>query len=298
MKITQSDLVKGFWHNFFCYEERFLEWVNQNTEVITSLEQDDLLSYRSIYDTQGQAVQGHTKAPQAFRHVCFLRNADDANELLERIRELKRVYLLPVLTEAKEMKLSQSEIDELMGRLPNRFPEYYSGIDQINISINDAYSSKRITQDTKERLTIKTYLLTDKNNFSEIKAEAEKDRSVLVRFGLNSASVNSERIKVGVIKLDIDASELVRISKAESLQLRVHTGDQYRARLFEQSGTTSLVRFGLIILDAHCSIHHVLPRPQRSISLQKIGRQFELPISSCSNFSIWINDWMEGSEVK
>lgn len=284
-KKAHSTIVKKLWHSFFSYEMDFLDWLNANTKAITSLETNDLLKYRETYDTSGHIIESYNKPPSAFRHVCYLKNSTDEAELLERIINLKEKYLAPVLKDAEEKELEQSQINTLMNRFPHRFPEFYPSIKQINISVKDAFSSNRIDRENCEKeFTIKTYNL---NRDEECNEQFDKDKKALAAFGLHTATIANERKNTGVLRLKVQGAELLDVAKVNSLQLRAHTGSQYRARLFDHSGSTKVTRYGLIILNDFCHTHTVLPQPQRKHSLEKTGNKFDLPITS--DFTIWIN---------
>jgi len=279
MQNIHSEQVRNLWHKFFVLEENFLDWLNRNTEAINSNEPNMLLSYEKIDGAK-------TKPPKAFRHVCYLVNADDSAELDERINALKSAYMLPVMTEAEENNLEKEEVEKLIGKYPSRFPEFYTGVRQVNLSVTPAYSSSKISIGEDQRLLLKTYRADNSNHFNSLKAVAEEEQKLLIRFGLKTATLNAKPL-ARTIKLLISSDELIKLSNTKSLQLRKSTGYQYRARVFKVNGDMLPVRFGLMIFDTKVSAYNVVPQTKRSHALENAGYEFDIPISNCA-FRVWI----------
>lgn len=276
---NHSEKARSLWHKFFVYEENFLAWLNLNTMPIESFEIDRKLAYTHL-------INERTKPPKGFRHICNLRNPDDTKELIMRIQELKESYLRPVLVEAEENEVDADELNKLLNKFPSRFPEFYSDVKQINLSITPAYSSKKIALGDEDELLLKSYSANDPMHFHSLAECAENERKILVNFGLNSTTLYKQE-KTGVLKLLVKPDELIKLAKSDFLQLRRHTGDQFRARVFKNDGKVLPVRFGLMILDEVAPTYHALPQSKRSHALDNVGVEFELPISNC-NFRAWI----------
>ena len=299
MTITvRSKKTKKLWSQFFNLEVKFLSWLNINSNVITSLEEEGVLGYQALHDINGEVVDDFLKPPNSIRHICFLRNMDDEKYVKETIQVLREAYLIAVLASAKEDKASEEELLYLEEnkRPPKRFPRFYSDVRQINISINEAYSSRNINKETAEgkQQVIKNYANYTNEEFELMIVQANKDIKRLHEFGLLSACIDntlsdSHEAKYkesGLIKLMVDQTELLTLAHADSLQIRVPSGNQYKARIFFENGARERTNFGLMIINKHCNVHNVLPQLARPHSLKKVGNQFELPIKT--KCSIWI----------
>lgn len=275
MEHKRSPKTKQLWHSFFNHEQHLLNWANNNTTVLYSIEPKELLMYRPFLDDEQL-----TKPPKHIRHICCLNSSVDPEEFEVLFSELKEMYRKALIEQAI------ADNKELSIKFPNRFPIFRHNIQQVNISVNEAFSSKnKLLADVNDEQTISlsSVLVIEPKDLDFMKNEMNGQVEILQRFGLRSAKImETTDSKVISLTLDINLKELFSLAKAESLQFREATGAQYRARLFTSNNETppERVRFGFIILNDNAQINHVLPQPPRPHSLKNSGNRFELPIST------------------
>ncbi len=252
-----------------------LNWVNNHSTVLYSLEPEELLKYRSYLEDEQL-----TKPPKNIRHICCLDNPEDHEEFETLFSELKERYSKAVIEQAV------TDNKEPAVKYPNRFPLFRHNIKQVNISINEAFSSKKkllVDVEDEQTISLSSVFVIEPKDLDFVKNEMNGQAEILKRFGLRSAEVTGTTdSKIVSLSLDINLKELFSLAKAESLQFREPTGAQYRARLFTSNNEIppERVRFGFIILNNKAQINNVLPQPPRPHSLKKSGSRFELPIST------------------
>ncbi|WP_413694417.1 hypothetical protein [Psychromonas sp. KJ10-2] len=81
------------------------------------------------------------KPPKHIRHICMVNSKESEREVLERINALKDAYAIAFIT---QLEIDNKPIDNVSIKYPIRFPLFRERIRQINLSVNNAYSSVSI----------------------------------------------------------------------------------------------------------------------------------------------------------
>ena len=155
-------------------------------------------------------------------------------------------------------------------RLPDRFPQYFEGLSQINLTVNEAVQSIALDPDGCFAIMSGRYSYSFEEEIRRLK-----------KYGIEAFEEKAIRKKF----LMVDCKSLFKYAKAEGLQLRKKTGSRYIARVRhptpyneDKKQPLKRVRYGLLVLDKPCPIYHTMPTSEHSDRLEFIGEKVELPI--------------------
>lgn len=158
-------------------------------------------------------------------------------------------------------------------RLPDRFPQFLTNIEQINLSVNEAVQSLPL-EPGGNFLALKQ--LVDPEDRQTSFAEEIK---ALKEMGIKTEVDGWGRTRY----LYIDCDSLFEYAGTDKIQHRKYTGSRYLARVrssVREPGKpkTKRLKYGLLILDKPCPIYQSLPRSDRDDQLALIGEEIKLPI--------------------
>lgn len=175
---------------------------------------------------------------------------------------------------AKEMlqAYNAASNDLTASRLPDRFPQYFENVERIILSINDAHSSTRLLPDKLSTIA----------EFSNMETVLKK-RDILSHHGISCQIKGTAKYRYC---LQVDNNDLMNYLGTDQIQIRMKTGESYRARLHFKDDTSQTVKYGLIIIDESCPVYHPLPRKKRSDKHDPIEDVIILPgdIKTCLYF--------------
>lgn len=200
---------------------------------------------------------------------------------------IRCIRLLKDLSLLKQMKLKIKKLDSLYKKLSNtnishrNLPVILNDVEQINLSINEAYTSISITEKTpNETFVLKKYVNV---NFSE---EYEKYKETCKLLKKVNLTFHTKETKSG-IEILVKYKNLLSFAGTKHIQARKHTGLDYRLRIRKKNETKSArKRYNFIILTNEAIIVRSNPQAQRPHRLEKIKEKVELPIKTRYTFYI------------
>ncbi|WP_319784477.1 hypothetical protein [Oceanisphaera sp. IT1-181] len=256
---------KAAWRHFYAAEKAFYAFLEQScTEAVFG----EYPAYSEHRTANGALL---TRPPRFVRSIIVVPTALK-RELMEQIQHLQEAFFAA----APE------------GKLPVRWPSVYHGVEQVNISVNTAHSSKAVVPG--EALRLKTAQWPkEKAAQAALLAQFTLEQQALIAWGLSSAAID-EALEIGrfgqpaiVLTLTVDSQELLEVTGCANIQARKFTGSQYRARIRrvgESAGTR--VKLGLMVLLGNDSPQVVTATPQapRPHQLSATATAIELPIEA------------------
>lgn len=255
---------KAAWHAFYCAEQELYRFLNHEVESVYG----EPPSYIE-YETKSGAM--HQRPPRFVHWIGRLYVGGEA-AYLGLVDNMRQAYLAANET----------------GRFPVRWPEFYWGIAQVNISVNSAYSSKPMVHG--EAVTLKAKRWPEgKAEQNELLAEFAADQLALKQWGLTTVycgegvDLNPQGQIEAVLLLSAPAPEVLNVAGCASIQVRKRTGSQYRARIRAAGQSAGKrVKFGLMVLDETSDVNVCLSTPQapRPHQLSESDRRVLLPIDT------------------
>lgn len=256
---------KQAWRDFYAHEKKMFAYIASQDCLYSGNNFE--LEY-SEYITQSCAVI--EKPPRFIRRICQL--TEDSEFYVSLSKKLHQLY--------------RTAVADSLIKFPVRFPEFYENIEQINVSVNDAFESIAIKPN--EIVTIKKKRVFDLTKTEEYDGEFRGDVQSLQELGINATySIDDDLNAYGSVSkhalLTVNSDDLFAYANCTSIQRRKKTGNQYRARIRERgqsSGTR--IKLGLIVIDKDSDVAIVQSNPQtkRRHALSKTNKTIELPIET------------------
>lgn len=280
--ITLEDmqLKKKLWNEFYALEESFLAWLNNHAIVILDINASSPMftkegeSAAFGYDYFTNASGKRLSRPPRYVRKCI---TFSSMELFEECQEKASLIEEKYREAAIFLKKDKSKL-----RFPQRFPLFFSNVEQINHSSDNAFSSKLIS--LRERFVLFSGLI-DQDMAADIVSAFKKA-------GFSSLHVDYEPL---TMEITVDGIELYRYfdcSEGSVLRCRRHTGTQYTVRiLFGDAQRAVRSKFGLIVIDPEStpSFYKSPPRKKRSDTIELSSREVFLPYPFANRFFVTNN---------
>lgn len=267
--VRSKEQEKTDWKNFFKHEVKLYRYLHDQACLYSTGHDPEYIEYL----TTSLAVL--ERPPRWVRWVGQL--TENSNTYLELSEELEKLYRIAV--------------GENFKRLPDRFPAFYKNVEQINISINDAYESFAVKLNAP--LALKQVLLykNEEHHNQTKREELLQDAMQLNKLGIPAKVkkgfvTTSQGNLMDSLDLQISSEDLFRYADCSKIQCRRYSGKQYRARLRERGKSAGVrIKFGLIIIDKDSEVTVVesIPQAKRPHSLKRTGDLIELPIDTNIN---------------
>ena len=271
---TEAQKQHLYWKQMIAVERQFYDYVLENTEK--------LLSYnppRFVIKEDSDEEE----PPSYIRHICKLKPGVMA-ETKERLDHLRGLY-----------ELSQGEL--FKGRYPRRFARIYSNVEQINISMHDAYQSWQLKAgklpddpEIKGGITIKELPLErlPYPAAEKVIAKIGKEAQALKKWGLPAEiSVFEVMGFLKSVSIIVEEKQLYKRFETRHIQARRKTGTRYNARIRHVGETVSTRHaFGFMLIDegsplTEKDIYQGSPRARRPDRLEISGLELAWPNDIC-----------------
>ena len=242
----KSDNEKAYWRNYYFYEKVMLNTLRESSNILYEINYPETLCMEDTF----------SKPPRYIRAILQAKDQKNFDEIIKSI-DLFKTAFLKVLKDKP---------------LPRNFPKLTNNVEQINILINEAHTSRKLKRDS----------------LFPIYWEKHQDNSEhrLERLSRLFSSINIES-KVTCVKtigasIEVKSNDLFSYFGADNIQARRSTGKQYRAliRKFNESGGER-EKLGIILLETSPQepmIFNSIKQAKRPHSLEKSACELKLNI--------------------
>lgn len=258
---------KANWKAFYKAEKELFEFINRNCQTRYQIEGCEP-KYQEFHTKLGSIIE---KPPRFIRYIGSI--SYGKSDFLSLRQEVSAKYKIAMAGKYKKDHC--------------RFAQYFTNIQQINISVNDAYQST--TLNTTNEVIVKSSYLDKANEIGLCETYAQ-DTIELKKTGLTSAKVVYETLNsLGemAISISVDPSEFFAFAQATKIQVRRNTGKQYIARIRAVGQSKSIrTNLGCIVVDesSATNIFESLPQAPRPHRLDARGLEISLPITTDFHF--------------
>lgn len=257
--------IKKIWCAFHRAEKRLFDYLLDNCNCLFSVEGDEP-AYLEYQNRHGVTLE---KPPRFIHWIGQLKVSEiEYWKLAENVQELY-----------------QAALGAKFKGYPVRFPQFYRGIEQINISSSTAYESKAVTG---SELILKEFPVTDPEQEKWLREAFEADIAMLHDIAFPTPEIR-KTLKImpfgGVseyLGLVIETDLLFDYAGTSSIQKRRMTGMAYRALVrFSGQSFSHRRKLGLMIIDQDSDVSIVQANKQaaRPHALAVSGDQLRLPIT-------------------
>lgn len=266
---------KEQWKDFYNAEKELFYFLNNACECLHSIgvnnNEPEILKYIE-YETPSRAI---LERPPRFIHWIGRLKSSAAE-----------------LTYRENVSLVLDKYREAVGKkfthYPVRFPEFYTKVEQINVSSSSAYSSRAL--DDGDLLRLKTIEYKTKSQLNDAIKLLTDDIKTLTGGGYIGAFVTTiADLRTVGVALEIPAQSIIKKTAGGKIQVREYTGQQYRA-LVRRAGHTKGDRkkLGLMVLsnDSPADIYFSVPQALRKHSYAAAGIPIDLKIAT--DVQLWI----------
>lgn len=263
-----------YWKQMIAFERQFYDYVLENTEKLLSYNPPRFV----IKEDSDKEVP-----PSYIRYICKLKPGVMA-QTKEQLHHLRQLY-----------ELSQGE--PFKGRYPSRFARIYSNVEQINISMHDAYQSWRLKArefpddpKRKREITIKELALerlpepAAEKVIGKVAAEVE----ALNKWGLSvELSIYAVMGLLKSVSIIVEEKQLYKRFNTQHIQARRKTGTRYNARVRHVGESASRRQsFGFMLIDEDSpltaeDIYKGPPQASRAHRLDNLGVEIAWPRDIC-----------------
>lgn len=256
---------KNIWRAFHRAERRLFEYLVDNCDCLFSIEGDEpaYLEYRNQH---GVTLE---RPPRFVHWIGQLRTSEiEYWRMAEQVRELY-----------------QAALGAKFKNYPVRFPQFYRGVEQINVSSSTAYESKAVKG---SELILKEAPISDLEKEKWVREAFEADIEMLEDIAFPAPEIR-KTLKImpfgGVqeyLELVISTDLLFDYAGTANIQKRRMTGMAYRALVrFSGQSFGHKRKLGLMVIDQDSDVSIVQANKQapRPHALAVSGDQLRLPIA-------------------
>lgn len=264
---------KEKWKDFYNAEKALFNFLNDACVCLHSIgvNNAEILKYRQYETASGCLLE---RPPRFIHWIGKLKSPVDESIYIEKANLVFDNY--------------RRAVGKTFSRYPVRFPEFYTNIDQINISSSSAYSSKGLNND--EVLRLKTIEYKNKGQLNDAIKLINDDIKILNNEGYTEAfMIKVADLRSDALALEIPAQSITKRLGGRKVQVRKFTGLQYRA-LIREAGSFKGIRkkLGLMVLSNNslANIYFSVPQALRKHSYDSSGEIVDLKITT--DVTLWV----------
>lgn len=253
------------WRKFYCAERELFEYLVDNCNCLFSVEGHEP-AYLEYPNQHGVMLE---KPPRFVHWIGQLKVSEiEYWSMVERVQVLYRAAL------GSKFK-----------NYPVRFPQFYQGVEQINISSSTAFESKAVNG---SELILKESLISDPEQEKRVREIFESDVAMLcdISFPVPEIRITTKLTPFnGVqpfLELFVKTERLFNYAGTSNIQKRRMTGTAYRTLVrFIGQSFGHRRKLGLMIIDQDSDVSIVQANKQapRPHALAVSGDQLRLPIA-------------------
>lgn len=236
--------TRSLWREYYIKRDELYDYIKENTICLRSDEED-----------REETDFGRTRRVNKVRGIYYTKDKEILDSISNKSKELEDFF-----NELNQGKRKCLDI-----------PMIFNDVENINITINEAYESIKI----------------DKNN-AEKYFDIVKDSVLRLDWGENySENMKKYKLENFLQFAAIKNKDLLKLANAKVLQVRKKSGNKYMVKIRKKGEHQSIrERYGFIVVDTIPSIYDSPKQAKRSHSLEFIGEEFECPIPSSYTFYI------------
>lgn len=245
---------KQKWRSFFDLEKSFYEYVTENCEALHGTAPKFIL------------VGEQLKAPKYIRWIARL-NQSDSTEFKQRLELLRAAY--------------REAVGDDFTTYPVRFCDYLEGVEQINVTVNEAFRSEQL----KSGFFTLIEEHAEQDNFEMLMIFEENLKEVVKTLDRHriESTIKVENSLLGMTHyfLRVRADDVATYFQTNKIQMRTPSGFHYRARIrYVGDSAGQRMKYGFTVVDQNSPCHVVISNDQapRPHSLVKQGRELFLPL--------------------
>ena len=236
--------TRSLWREYYIKRDELYDYIKENT-----------ICLRSDEENREETDFGRTRRVNKVRGIYYTKDQEILSSISKKSKELENFFNEITMGKRKSMDI----------------PMIFNDIENINITINEAYESIKI----------------DKNN-AEKYFDIVKDSVLRLDWGENySENMKKYKLENFLQFAAIQNKDLLKLANAKVLQVRKKSGNKYMVKIRKKCEHQSIrERYGFIVVDTIPSIYDSPKQAKRSHSLELIGEEFECPIPSSYTFYI------------
>lgn len=236
--------TRSLWREYYIKRDELYDYIKENTICLRSDEED-----------REETDFGRTRRVNKVRGIYYTKDKEILDSISNKSKELEDFF-----NELNQGKRKCLDI-----------PMIFNDVENINITINEAYESIKI----------------DKNN-AEKYFDIARDSVLRLNWGENySENMKKYKLENFLQFAAIQNKDLLKLANAKVLQVRKKSGNKYMVKIRKEGEHQSIrERYGFIVIDTIPSIYDFPKQAKRSHSLEFIGEEFECPIPSPYTFYI------------
>ena len=253
------------WREFHRAERRLFDYLVDNCACLFSVEGHEP-AYLEYTNQHGVLLE---KPPRFVHWIGQLKTSEiDYLRMAEQVQELY-----------------QAALGVKFKNYPVRFPQFYRGVEQINISSSTAYESKAVNG---SELILKESSVSDPEQEQWVREAFDADIEMLndIAFPVPEIRKTLKIMPFGgvqeILELVIKTDLLFDYAGTSNIQKRRLTGTAYRALVrFSGQSFGHRRKLGLMVIDQHSDVNIVQAnkQAQRPHALAVSGDQLRLPIT-------------------
>lgn len=236
--------TRSLWREYYIKRDELYDYIKENT-----------ICLRSDEENREETDFGRTRRVNKVRGIYYTKDQEILSSISKKSKELENFFNEINMGKRKSMDI----------------PMIFNDVENINITINEAYESIKI----------------DKNN-AEKYFDIVKDSVLRLDWGENySENMKKYKLENFLQFAAIKNKDLLKLANAKVLQVRKKSGNKYMVKIRKKCEHQSIrERYGFIVVDTIPSIYDSPKQAKRSHSLELIGEEFECPIPSSYTFYI------------
>lgn len=236
--------TRSLWREYYIKRDELYDYIKENT-----------ICLRSDEENREETDFGRTRRVNKVRGIYYTKDQEILSSISKKSKELENFFNEITMGKRKSMDI----------------PMIFNDVENINITINEAYESIKI----------------DKNN-AEKYFDIVKDSVLRLDWGENySENMKKYKLENFLQFAAIKNKDLLKLANAKVLQVRKKSGNKYMVKIRKKDEHQSIrERYGFIVVDTIPSIYDSPKQAKRSHSLELIGEEFECPIPSSYTFYI------------
>lgn len=236
--------ARSLWREYYIKRDELYDYIKENTICLRSDEED-----------REETDFGRIRRVNKVRGIYYTKDQEMLNSISKKSKELENFFNEITMGKRKSMDI----------------PMIFNDVENINVTINEAYESIKI----------------DKNN-AEKYFDIVKDSVLRLDWGENySENMKKYKLENFLQFAAIQNKDLLKLANAKVLQVRKKSGNKYMVKIRKKGEHQSVrERYGFIVVDTIPSIYDSPKQAKRRHSLELIGEEFECPIPSPYTFYI------------
>lgn len=236
--------TRSLWREYYIKRDELYDYIKENT-----------ICLRSDEENKEETDFGRTRRVNKVRGIYYTKDQEILLSISKKSKELENFFNEITMGKRKSMDI----------------PMVFTDVENINITINEAYESIKI----------------DKNN-AEKYLDIAKDDVLRLSWGeYYSENMKKYKLENFLQFAAIKNKDLLALANAKVLQARKYSGNKYMIKIRKKGEHLSKrERYGFIVVDTIPSIYDSPKQAKRSHALDFTGNEFECPIPSLYNFYI------------